>query len=170
MKINGQSWRTIWFEESDDSVGVIDQTQLPHRFKTKKLFSCKDAADAISTMVVRGAPLIGVTGAYGLMLALKDDSSDESLMDAFDQLIATRPTAVNLCWALERVNNLVKRLPTSQRFLAAKREADLIANEDISMCEAIGNHGCNLLQKIAEERSSDSRNLPLNILITPSAG
>ena len=102
MNIDGQAWRTIGLEPDGRSVWVIDQTQLPHHFCTRTLTSCAQAASAISTMVVRGAPLIGVTGAYGLMLALQVDPSDAALAAAFDQLNATRPTAVNLRWALER--------------------------------------------------------------------
>ena len=85
MNIDGQAWRTIWLEADQRSVGVIDQTLLPHRLITRTLTRCDQAADAISTMVVRGAPLIGVTGAYGLMLALQDDASDAGLRQAFDQ-------------------------------------------------------------------------------------
>ena len=96
MKIDGKPWRTIWLEPDGRSIGVIDQTQLPHQFTTRTLRSCDEAAEAIRTMVVRGAPLIGVTGAYGLMLALQVDPSDAALAAAFEQLNATRPTAVNL--------------------------------------------------------------------------
>ena len=96
MKIDGQAWRTIWLEPDGRSVGVIDQTLLPHRFATRTLRSCAEAAEAIRSMVVRGAPLIGVTGAYGLMLALQHDPSDAALAHSVEQLNATRPTAVNL--------------------------------------------------------------------------
>ena len=114
MNIDGQAWRTIWLEADQRSVGVIDQTLLPHRLITRTLTNCDQAADAIRTMVVRGAPLIGVTGAYGLMLALQDDASDAGLSQAFDQLNASRPTAVNLRWALERVRDLVQPLPQGE--------------------------------------------------------
>ncbi|MEY2749858.1 MAG: S-methyl-5-thioribose-phosphate isomerase, partial [Cyanobacteriota bacterium] len=100
MNIDGKAWRTIWLEPEGRSVGVIDQTLLPHHFTTRSLASVEAAAAAIRTMVVRGAPLIGVTGAYGLMLALQADPSDAALVAAFEQLNATRPTAVNLRWAL----------------------------------------------------------------------
>ncbi|MFM8545830.1 MAG: S-methyl-5-thioribose-1-phosphate isomerase, partial [Vulcanococcus sp.] len=96
MNIDGKAWRTIWLEPDGRSIGVIDQTLLPHRFTTRSLGTVAEAAEAIRTMVVRGAPLIGVTGAYGLMLALQVDASDASLAAAFEQLNATRPTAVNL--------------------------------------------------------------------------
>ncbi|MFM8258619.1 MAG: S-methyl-5-thioribose-1-phosphate isomerase, partial [Vulcanococcus sp.] len=150
MKIDGQAWRTIWLEPGGgtagdgsvgDAIGVIDQTLLPHRFTTRSLRSCDEAAEAIRTMVVRGAPLIGVTGAYGLMLALQVDPSDASLAAAFEQLNATRPTAVNLRWALERVRDRVAPLPQQQRAEAAQAEAAAIADEDVAMCEAIGDHG-----------------------------
>ena len=104
MNIDGQAWRTIGLEADGRSVWVIDQTQLPHCFVTRTLSSCEQAAAAISNMVVRGAPLIGVTGAYGLMLALQDDASDAALAAAFDALNATRPTAVNLRWALSLIH------------------------------------------------------------------
>ena len=110
MNIDGTAWRTIWLEPGGRSVGVIDQTQLPHRFTTRTIATLDQAAEAIRTMVVRGAPLIGVTGAYGLMLALQADASDAALAEAFAQLHATRPTAVNLRWALERVRDRVAAL------------------------------------------------------------
>jgi Predicted translation initiation factor 2B subunit, eIF-2B alpha/beta/delta family len=130
MKIDGKPWRTIWLEPDGGSIGVIDQTQLPHQFTTRTLRSCDEAAEAIRTMVVRGAPLIGVTGAYGLMLALQVDPSDAALAAAFEQLNATRPTAVNLRWALERVRDRVAPLPPVERTEAAKAEAAAIAEED----------------------------------------
>lgn len=113
MNIDGTPWRTIWLEKGGRSIGVIDQTLLPHRFETRPIGTLDQAAEAIATMVVRGAPLIGVTGAYGLMLALQVDPSDASLASAFEQLNATRPTAVNLRWALERVRAKVTPLPPS---------------------------------------------------------
>ena len=105
MNIDGRPWRTIGLEPDGRSVWVIDQTALPYSFGTKTLSSCQQAAEAISTMVVRGAPLIGVTGAYGLMLALQADPSDAALAAAHALLLATRPTAVNLQWALDRVRD-----------------------------------------------------------------
>jgi len=123
MNIDGKAWRTIGLEAGGRSVWVIDQTLLPHRFETRSLRSLEDAAAAISTMVVRGAPLIGVTGAYGLMLALQRDPSGSALAAAFAQLNATRPTAVNLRWALERVRDLVAPLPEAERAAAAQAEA-----------------------------------------------
>ena len=166
MNIDGSPWRTIWLEEGGRSVGVIDQTQLPHQFKTKSLGCCAEAAAAISTMVVRGAPLIGVTGAYGLMLALQVDSSDAALEAAFEQLNATRPTAINLRWALERVRAKVQPLPLDQRAVAAKAEAAAIAEEDVAMCEAIGEHGLELFRQLAAARPGQQ----LNVLTHCNAG
>ena len=174
MKIDGKAWRTIWLEEGagsgGDAVGVIDQTVLPHRFTTRTLRSCDEAADAIRSMVVRGAPLIGVTGAYGLMLALQRDPGDASLAAAFEQLNATRPTAVNLRWALERVRELVLPLAPADRAEAAKREAAAIADEDVAMCEAIGDHGLAIFQQLAAARPPERQGHPFNVLTHCNAG
>ncbi|MBD2720129.1 S-methyl-5-thioribose-1-phosphate isomerase [Synechococcus sp. FACHB-909] len=170
MNIDGRPWRTIWLEEGGRSVGVIDQTLLPHRFVTRSLTSVEEAAEAIVTMVVRGAPLIGVTGAYGLMLALEADPSDASLAAAFERLDATRPTAINLRWALERVRAAVLPLAPEQRAEAARAEAAAIAEEDVAMCEAIGDHGLRLFQEIAARRPEERRGQPLNVLTHCNAG
>jgi len=170
MKIDGQAWRTIWLEPDGRSVGVIDQTLLPHRFATRTLRSCAEAAEAIRSMVVRGAPLIGVTGAYGLMLALQHDPSDAALADAFEQLNATRPTAVNLRWALERVRELVQPLPPEQRAAAAQEEAARIADEDVAMCAAIGDHGLKIFQQLAAARPAERQGKPFNVLTHCNAG
>ncbi|MFM8606107.1 MAG: S-methyl-5-thioribose-1-phosphate isomerase [Cyanobium sp.] len=170
MNIDGKPWRTIWPEAGGASVAVIDQTRLPHRLEVCSLTTLEAAAEAIRTMVVRGAPLIGVTGAYGLMLALQADPGDASLEAAFQVLLATRPTAVNLLWALERVRARVASLAPDQRAEAARAEAGLIAEEDVAMCEAIGEHGLVLLQRLAEERPADRRGQPLNVLTHCDAG
>ncbi len=170
MNIDGQAWRTIGLEPGGCSVWVIDQTQLPHQFRTLTLRTCAEAAEAIRTMVVRGAPLIGVTGAYGLMLALQDDPADAALTAAFDQLNATRPTAVNLRWALERVRDRVRPLPLEQRAGAARQEAGLIAEEDVAMCAAIGEHGLEIVQRLAEARPPESKDQPFNVLTHCNAG
>jgi len=170
MNIDGQAWRTIGLEPGGRSVWVIDQTQLPHQFRTLTLRTCAEAAEAIRTMVVRGAPLIGVTGAYGLMLALQDDPADAALTAAFDQLNATRPTAVNLRWALERVRDRVLPLPLEQRAGAARQEAGLIAEEDVAMCAAIGEHGLEIVQRLAEARPPESKDQPFNVLTHCNAG
>ncbi len=170
MNIDGKAWRSIWVEKGGRSVGVIDQTKLPHSFETISIRSCNDAVRSIRQMVVRGAPLIGVTGAYGLMLALQKESSDSALKMAFDQLIETRPTAINLRWALKRVLDRVKPLPPSERSIAARQEADLIAEEDVAMCQSIGNHGLELLKVLAERRPKACQRKPLNLLTHCNAG
>lgn len=170
MKIDGKAWRTIWLEADGRSVGVIDQTLLPHRFATRSLRSCAEAAEAIRSMVVRGAPLIGVTGAYGLMLALQHDPSDAALAEAFELLNATRPTAVNLRWALERVRDLVQPLPPEQRAAAAREEAATIADEDVAMCAAIGDHGLKIFQQLAAARPAERQGKPFNVLTHCNAG
>ncbi len=169
MIINGKDWRTIWLREDGVSVGVIDQTKLPYEFKTCVLRSSEDAAKAIKYMIVRGAPLIGVTGAYGLMLAIQKDSSDTSIIYAKKHLESTRPTAINLSWALERVSKKVLPLPQTQRRDAAREEAALIAQEDISVCESIGGYGLQILKDISE-RSSKGTQEPINILTHCNAG
>ena len=170
MNIDGKAWRTIWLEAGGRSLAVIDQTQLPHTFITRSLTSLDQAAEAITTMVVRGAPLIGVTGAYGLMLALQADPSDGSLAAAFSQLLATRPTAVNLQWALERVRDRVLPLVPAERALVAQQEAGAIAEEDVLMCEAIGDHGLRLFQELAARRPAHRQNEPFNVLTHCNAG
>ena len=170
MNIDGKAWRTIWLEAGGRSIAVIDQTQLPHTFTTRSIASLDQAAEAIATMVVRGAPLIGVTGAYGLMLALQADPSDGSLAAAFTQLLATRPTAVNLQWALERVRQRVLPLAPAARALAAQQEAGAIAEEDVLMCEAIGDNGLRLFQELAARRPANRQSEPFNVLTHCNAG
>ena len=170
MNIDGKAWRTIWLEAGGRSIAVIDQTQLPHRFTTRSIASLDQAAEAIATMVVRGAPLIGVTGAYGLMLALQADPSDASLAAAFSQLLATRPTAVNLQWALDRVRDRVLPLAPAERVLAAQQEAGAIAEEDVLMGSAIGDHGLRLFQELAARRPASRQQEPFNLLTHCNAG
>ena len=127
MRINGSDYRTIWLNSDGRRVHVIDQTVLPHRFETKTLANCEDAAAAISAMTVRGAPLIGVTGAYGMALAAWRDPSDAAVASAYAALLATRPTAVNLRWALDRLRALLLAAPVSVRADLAYAEAAKIA-------------------------------------------
>jgi methylthioribose-1-phosphate isomerase len=170
MNIDGKAWRTIGVEADGEAIWVIDQTLLPHQFQLRVLSDLAQVAEAIRTMVVRGAPLIGVSGAYGLMLALQQDPSDAALARAFDTLLATRPTAVNLRWALERVRDLVLALPEAQRAAAARQEADAIADEDVAMCEAIGDHGLRLFQQLEAARPSERRQQPFQVLTHCNAG
>ena len=151
MRIDGRHYRTIW-PETDGTVAVIDQTRLPFAFETRRLASMEDAAQAIRTMVVRGAPLIGVTAAYGLALAMQADTSDAALEHAFARLAATRPTAINLRWALERATGLLRAAPPSERVALAFAEAAAIADEDVASCRAIGEHGAGILSEIAARK------------------
>ncbi len=164
MKIAGTPYRTIWPLESG-AVRVIDQSRLPFELVTRDLTTLEDAADAIKTMVVRGAPLIGATAAYGLALALKTDVSDRRIEEAARILRATRPTAVNLAWALERVRGVIAGISPLQRFEAAFREAGSICEDDVEQCRSIGIHGLDIIRQLA--RSPTRR---VNILTHCNAG
>lgn len=144
MNVNGQPYRSI--VRDGHSLLVIDQTVLPHTFRQLRLHSAEQVADAIRRMVVRGAPLIGVTAAYGLALALREDASDAGLQAASDALLATRPTAVNLRWALQQIQQHVAALPPRERAAAALARADALAEEDVRSNAAIGEHGARLLR------------------------
>jgi methylthioribose-1-phosphate isomerase len=145
MKVDGVPYRTIW--RSGSEVEVIDQTALPHAFRTLRLDTAEQAMHAIKTMVVRGAPLIGATGAYGLALAAQADASDAGLAAAAAVLAEARPTAVNLRWAVERALKAVLAHPVGERVDAAWAEAEAIADEDVAFCRAIGRHGSELIRK-----------------------
>jgi methylthioribose-1-phosphate isomerase len=151
MNIDGTPWRTIW-RNDDGSVGIIDQTLLPHRFETRDLRSVGDAAEAIAVMRVRGAPLIGATAAYGLALALQDDAGDEGLRAAVDTLLATRPTASNLAWALARLTDGLAGAPPAERAERAFALAAELCDEDAAINEAIGDHGLALIRELAAQR------------------
>jgi len=149
MKIAGVPYRTIWPHESG-AVRVIDQSRLPFELVTRDLATLEDAAYAIKTMVVRGAPLIGATAAYGLALALRVDASDRRIEEAAEILRATRPTAVNLAWSLARVRGAIAELEPGQRFEAAWREAGNICEADVEQCRAIGTHGLVMIRLLAK--------------------
>jgi methylthioribose-1-phosphate isomerase len=166
MRIDGKPYRTIWELAPGGDVAVIDQTQLPFVFATQTLREMADAASAIRDMVVRGAPLIGVTAAYGLALACRSDPGDAHLDTAIDVLAATRPTAVNLRWALQRMRGVLATLPPAARVEAAYREAARIADEDVAACAAIGRHGVDLLRQLATRRPER----PLQVLTHCNAG
>src|SRR6266404_4033410 len=153
MKVDGKHTRTIWVEADGWSVGIIDQTALPHRFTTVRLATRADVARAIATMQVRGAPLIGATAAYGVALALRADASDEALERACATLAATRPTAVNLKWALDEMVAAVRNRPREERLGAAYRRAAEICEEDVAINQAIGRHGANLIAAIAADNT-----------------
>src|SRR3982075_4516379 len=152
MKVDGRYTRSIWLEADGWSVGAIDQTKLPHRFATVRLATLEDAARAIASMQVRGAPLIGATAAYGVCLALRADASDEALERAFATLMATRPTAINLKWALDEMVGAVRNRPREERVAAAYRRAAEICDEDIAINRAIGGHGAALISAIAAKK------------------
>jgi methylthioribose-1-phosphate isomerase len=166
MKVGGKSTRTIWLESDGWSVGIIDQTVLPHRFVTLRLTTLDDMAHAIKSMQVRGAPLIGAAAAYGLCLAVRADPSDESLDRAYAALHATRPTAINLKWALDEVVAAVRNQPREARLAAAYRRAAEIADEDVAIQKAIGQHGVKLIEDFAARKPGQ----PVNVLTHCNAG
>ena len=155
MNIAGRPTRTIWLAaDNSGDVEVLDQTRLPHAVETLRLRTRRDAVRAIADMQVRGAPLIGVTAAYGVCLALREDASDEGLERAHDALLAARPTAVNLAWALGEMLAAVRNQPRAERLAAAYLRAAELAEQDVSTCEAIGGHGARLIAEHAARKGS----------------
>src|SRR5580692_6935215 len=167
MKVDGKAMRSIWLEPDGWSVGVIDQTTLPHRFATARLVTLEEAAHAIRAMVIRGAPLIGATAAYGMCLALRADASDEALERAYATLLATRPTAINLKWALDEMMAAVRNRPRAERSAAAYRRAAEICDEDVAINTAIGRNGLPLIETIAARKKPGER---VNVLTHCNAG
>ncbi len=168
MRIHGQPYRTIFVgDPASGAVEVIDQTRLPFEFELRSLRSVHDAATAIRDMIVRGAPLIGIAAAYGVALAMREDASDANLARAVAQLGATRPTAVNLRWALTRMEQALRDLAPSQRADRAQREAAAMADEDVAACAAIGRHGLPLLEAVAARKT---RGEPVQVLTHCNAG
>ena len=167
MKVDGKAMRTIWVEPDGWSIGVIDQTALPHRFATTRLTTLDEAAQAIRSMVIRGAPLIGATAAYAICLALRADASDEALERAYAKLIATRPTAINLKWALDEMMAAVRNQPRAERSAAAYRRAAEICDEDVAINTAIGRSGLPLIEAIAARKKAGER---VNVLTHCNAG
>ncbi len=159
--------RTICVDDDGRTVVVIDQTVLPHVFATMRLTTLEDAAVAIETMVVRGAPLIGATAAYGVALGLAADPSDAGLDRAVTRLLTTRPTAVNLRWAIQEIQAVVSPLPVEDRVDAAYAKAAEIADADAAMCSAIGDHGLGIIEKLWEEKRQQGR---INVLTHCNAG
>jgi methylthioribose-1-phosphate isomerase len=166
MKVEGKHIRSIWLEPDGWSVGAIDQRRLPHEFIVAQLTTCESAADAIRSMLVRGAPLIGATAAYGIALAMRADSSDAALDRAYKLLIATRPTAVNLRWALDEMRSRLRPVPSSERAAAAYSRAAAVAEEDIAINKAIGQHGLALIASIAARKPGQR----VNVLTHCNAG
>jgi methylthioribose-1-phosphate isomerase len=167
MKVDGKPMRSIWLEPDGWSVGVIDQTVLPHRFATARLATLDEAAHAISSMLIRGAPLIGAAAAYGMCLALRADASDEGLDRAYATLLATRPTAINLKWALDEMMAAVRNWPRADRAAAAYRRAAEICDEDVALNTAIGLNGLPMIEAIAARKKPGER---VNVLTHCNAG
>ena len=149
MKIADTHYRTIWVNADGWSLSVINQTKLPHTFEVTTLNNVDDAARAIKTMQVRGAPLIGATAAYGVCLRMREDSSDEALEQAIDYLAEQRPTAINLRWALEEMRSAIQNISREKRVEVAYQRASEICDEDVETCRMIGVHGLELIKSIA---------------------
>jgi methylthioribose-1-phosphate isomerase len=167
MLIDGKWMCSIWVEPDGWSVGIIDQTKLPHVMNTVRLATLGDAVHAITAMQTRGAPLIGAVAAYGLCLSLRADASDAALEHAYGMLLAARPTAVNLKWALDEVVAAVRNQPGSERVAAAYARAGAICREDIANNEAIGHHGLAVIERAARTKAPGA---PVNVLTHCNAG
>jgi methylthioribose-1-phosphate isomerase len=167
MNVDGAPMRTIWLEPDGVNVGIIDQTLLPHRLATRRLGTLDDAAHAIRAMLVRGAPLIGAAAAYGVAIAMGEDADDAALDHACCILLATRPTAVNLRWAIEDMQRVLRPLPASGRAKAAYARAAEIAEEDVAICRALGEHGMPLIEAAWHRKE---RRAPVDILTHCNAG
>lgn len=167
MNVAGRPTRTIWPEADGFSVGIIDQTRLPHTFTAVRLETVDDAARAIRDMLVRGAPLIGATAAWGMWLAARSDAGDATLERAHATLLSTRPTAVNLRWALDRMHARLAPLTPAERPAAARALAAAICEEDVALNRAIGAAGLPLLADLANRKPPGA---PLNILTHCNAG
>ena len=167
MRVDGKAMRSIWIEPDGWSVGIIDQTALPHRLVMARLTTLDEAAHAIRAMLIRGAPLIGATAAYGICLALRADASDEALDRAYAVLLATRPTAINLKWALDEMLAAVRNRPRAERSAAAYRRAAEICEEDVAINTAIGRNGLPLIEAIAARKKRGER---VNVLTHCNAG
>jgi methylthioribose-1-phosphate isomerase len=167
MLIDGEHHRTIEVAADGRTVHAIDQRLLPHELAWAELRTLEDAALAIETMLVRGAPLIGATAAYGVCLALLEDASDEALDRAVERLVRTRPTAVNLRWALDRMRGALRNRPRERRVELAYAEAAAICDEDVAICRAIGDHGLRLIREAAAGKAAGE---PVNLLTHCNAG
>ena len=166
MNVNGKPFRSIWLNDDGWSVRIIDQTKLPHAFELADLNTLEDAARAIEIMQVRGAPLIGATAAYGVCLAIREDASDDALDAACRRLARTRPTAVNLNWALDQMLGALRNRPRDERVDAAYARAAEICDEDVETNRMIGVHGHEIIKEHAEAK----RDRPVNILTHCNAG
>jgi methylthioribose-1-phosphate isomerase len=165
MQINGKAFRTIWFDEKDQAVKIIDQTKLPHKFEIKNLKTVKDAINAIKNMEVRGAPLIGATAAYGIALAFAENSNPEFIKKSSEDLIESRPTAINLKWAVNRMLKKLSIVNNNEVLKIALEEAKLICEEDVKFCENIGLNGLKIIEEIYNKKKDT-----VNILTHCNAG
>ena len=163
MKIEGKEYRTIWFE--NNVVKIIDQTKLPHQFIIKDLKTVKDAINAIKVMEVRGAPLIGGTAAYGIALAVQENNDPEFIRKSAEELIQSRPTAINLKWAVDRMMNKLSGINSDQILDIALNEAKEICDEDEKFCENIGINGLKIIEEIYNKKKDT-----INILTHCNAG
>jgi methylthioribose-1-phosphate isomerase len=167
MQINARQTRTIWLaQDGSGDVEILDQTRLPHAVEVVRLRTLDDAVRAIADMQVRGAPLIGVTAAYGVCLALRADDSDKALAEARARLLAARPTAVNLAWALNEIAGALRGEPRNARTAIAYARAAEMADEDVAACEAIGDHGLKVIRGYAERKGGGQ----VNVLTHCNAG
>jgi len=165
MKIEGKEYRTIWFDEKKQVVKIIDQTKLPHQFIIKDLLTVKDAINAIKTMEVRGAPLIGATAAYGLVLAIIKNNDQTFLKKSSENLINSRPTAINLKWAVDRMMKKLSGVNSDRILNIALNEAKEICEEDVKFCENIGLNGLKIIEEIYNKKKDT-----VNILTHCNAG
>ena len=169
MKIDGIAYRSVWVDPEDGwSLRIFDQTRLPWSLDILRLVTCDQVATAIGSMQVRGAPLIGAVAAYGLALALRVDSSTEAMERDAEQLARTRPTAVNLRWAIERMLTRLRNTAASERVRVAYDEAGRICDEDVAQNEAIGRHGLSLIEQAAARKTGAVK--PVNVLTHCNAG
>ena len=163
MNINGKEFRTIWFDKN--IVKIIDQTKLPHQFIIKDLKTIKDAINAIKTMEVRGAPLIGATAAYGLVLSIIEKNDQSFLKKSCEDLINSRPTAINLKWAVDRMMKRLSRVNSDEILNIAIKEAKNICEEDVGFCKNIGLNGLKIIEEISKKKKDT-----VNILTHCNAG
>ncbi|MDT8319555.1 MAG: S-methyl-5-thioribose-1-phosphate isomerase [Xanthomonadales bacterium] len=168
MQVEGKAYRSIWLNGNGWAVDIIDQTLLPHAFEVRSLTSPAEAAEAIRAMRVRGAPLIGATAAYGVALAMRSDPGDDSLRLARQSLLETRPTAINLRWALARMENRLISLPPAERAAAAYALAAEICDEDVDINQRIGAHGLAVIEQLWADR--DNRQKVFHVLTHCNAG
>ena len=165
MKVEGKDYRTIWFDDKNQVVKIIDQTKLPHKFIIKDLKTVKDAINAIKTMEVRGAPLIGATAAYGLVLSILENNDQSFLKKSSEDLINSRPTAINLKWAVERMMKKLSGINSNEILNIALNEAKEICEEDVNFCENIGLNGLRIIEEIYNKKKDT-----VNILTHCNAG